>query len=170
MVTNLSLAEWYGPLRQAHISLVGISALLFIARGVGVLASGAWPMRASARRASVAVDTALLAAALALWAMLGLNPVRDAWLGSKLGLLLIYIVLGSLALKRARRARVRLVCFVLALAVLATMASVAMTRSPYGWLRTWAAPGESAEQAPSAQALARTAQVRTVRTDCAGRA
>jgi uncharacterized membrane protein SirB2 len=113
---------------------VGTSALLFVARGVGVLAGGAWPMRALVRRASVAIDTALLAAALALWAMLGLNPVRDAWLGSKLALLLVYIVLGTFALKRARTTRARLACFVLALAVLATMASVALTRNPCGWL------------------------------------
>ena len=37
--------------------------------------------------------------------LLGLNPLHDTWLGAKLLLLLAYIVLGSFALKRARRCR-----------------------------------------------------------------
>jgi uncharacterized membrane protein SirB2 len=130
----MALVEWYWPIRHTHVSLVGASALLFAARGLAVLAGQAWPMRAAVRRASVAIDSALLAAAIALWAMLGLHPLRDAWLGSKLVLLVAYIVLGSLALKRAPSRRARALCLVAALAVLATMVSVALTRNPWGWI------------------------------------
>jgi hypothetical protein len=43
-------------------------------------------------------------------------------------------VLGSLALKRAPTPAGRAACFVLALAALATLVSVPLTRHPLGWL------------------------------------
>jgi uncharacterized membrane protein SirB2 len=97
----MALAAWYLPLRHLHLGAVALSLVLFAARGAGVLAGQAWPMTALARRGSVAIDTVLLAAGATLWALLGLNPVRDTWLGTKLVLLVVYIVLGSFALKRA---------------------------------------------------------------------
>ena len=63
------------------------------------------------------------------------HPVRDPWLGTKLLLLLLYIVLGSLALKRAPRPGQRAVFFVAALAVYGFMASVAVAHHPLGLLR-----------------------------------
>jgi uncharacterized membrane protein SirB2 len=92
----------YPLLRLAHIGLVAASVALFAARGVGVLRGASWPQRPWARQGSAAIDTALLAAGLALWVGLGLHPVHQPWLGAKLALLLVYIVLGSLALKRAK--------------------------------------------------------------------
>jgi len=56
------------------------------------------------------------------------------WLTVKLVLLLAYVALGSLALKRARSGRVRGICFVGALAVLATMVGIARAHQPLGWL------------------------------------
>jgi len=44
-----------------------------------------------------------------LWATLQLNPVHDSWLGAKLLLLLVYIVLGSLALSHHPLGALRLI-------------------------------------------------------------
>jgi len=130
----MALVDWYLPVKQAHLALVGLSGALFVARGVAVLAGARWSMAAWARRASVGIDTALLAAGAALWTMLRLHPLRDAWLGAKLGWLVLYIVLGSLALKRARTRAARAACFAAALLVLATLVTVPLTRHPLGWL------------------------------------
>ena len=46
--------------------------------------------------------------------------------------LLAYIVCGTMALKRGRSRAVRSAFFVAALAILAYIVSVAMTRSPFG--------------------------------------
>jgi len=130
----MALVEWYVQVKHAHVGLVVLSATLFIARGFGVLAGRRWAMAGPARRASVAIDTALFAAGLALWSMLRLHPLRDAWLGAKFGWLVLYIVLGSMALKRARSPGARAGFFVAALAALATLVTVPLTRHPLGWI------------------------------------
>ena len=96
----MALAELYPSIKLAHIGLVMLSGALFATRGAALLAGRAWPMTRGLRVASVAIDSLLLAAGVALWSLLSLQPLRDAWLGSKLLLLVLYVVLGTLALKR----------------------------------------------------------------------
>lgn len=122
----------YPALRHLHLACVTASIALFVARGLGVTALHAWPMRPFWRRLSVAIDTPLLLAGVGLWALLGYHPLQQAWLGTKLVLLVIYIVLGSFALKRGRTRRQRLLFFVAALAVVALMLASALTRLPMG--------------------------------------
>ena len=98
----MALIDYYLPVRQVHLTAVTLSLGLFAWRGLAVLAGQGWATTRPLRLASVAIDTVLLAAGATLWAMLGLNPGRDAWLGIKLLLLLAYIVLGAFALRRAR--------------------------------------------------------------------
>lgn len=129
----MALAEFYLPLKQLHIAMVGVSGLLFAVRGAAVLAGRRWAMRRPWRLASYTIDTVLLIAGACLWAALSLNPARDTWLGTKLVLLLVYIVLGSLALKRARSARGRMAAYLAALALYAFMASVALAHHPLGY-------------------------------------
>lgn len=124
----------YAQIKQGHIALVVCSGALFAARGVGLWAGARWPMAAWARWLSVGVDTLLLAAGVTLWALLGLNPARDTWLGVKLLLLLAYIVVGSVALRRGRTARLRKLAFLAALGLYGFMASVALAHRPLGLL------------------------------------
>ncbi len=130
----MSLIDAYPLLKPAHIALVSASGALFAARGAGVLAGRAWPMQPGWRHTSVAIDTCLMAAGIGLWTMLSLNPAQQHWLGVKLVLLLVYIVLGSLALKRARGQGARLACYVAALAVFGWMVSIARSHQPLGAL------------------------------------
>ena len=55
-------------------------------------------------------------------------------LAVKLTLLVLYVALGSFALKRGRSRGTRALCFVAALTVYAFMYSVARTHQPLGWL------------------------------------
>jgi uncharacterized membrane protein SirB2 len=132
---SADLLGWVVPLRHAHVALVVTCGSLFLARGIGVLLAAHWPMHPAAARVSVAIDSALLAAGVSLWSILQLHPLRDAWLGAKLVLLVAYIVLGSFALKRARRTAGRAAFLLAALLVFATMVSVALTRDPLGFWR-----------------------------------
>lgn len=125
----------YPTLKLLHMTLVAVSGALFLLRGTGVLAGRSWPMHPLARRASVAIDTLLLSAGVTMWVLLSWHPVQHPWLGTKLGLLLLYIVLGSLALKRAPRPGQRVFFFIAALAVYGFMASVAVAHHPLGLLR-----------------------------------
>lgn len=130
-----SLASLYPWIKPAHVGLVGLSGALFALRGLGVLARQHWPLQRGWRLLSVAIDTLLLTAGALLWATLQLNPLHDTWLGTKLLLLLAYIALGSLALKRGRTPRVRALAFTAACAVYLFMATVAVCHHPLGALR-----------------------------------
>jgi uncharacterized membrane protein SirB2 len=126
---------WVPPIRQAHLALVVFSGLLFALRGMGVLAGARWPLHKALRVGSVVIDTLLLSAGVMLWALLQLNPLREHWLGVKLVLLVLYIVLGSWALKRAGSTAARAAFFIAALTVFATMLSIGWTRHPLGLWR-----------------------------------
>jgi uncharacterized membrane protein SirB2 len=128
----MPLAEFYAQTKAAHIALVAISGALFATRGAARLAGHTWPLAKPLRVTSVAIDTLLLAAGVTLWFMLSLQPLRDAWLGSKLLLLVLYVALGTLALKR-RRAwayAAAIVCF-------GFMLSIARVHHPFGLLKAF---------------------------------
>lgn len=123
------MMDWYPALRHAHIGLAGLSVLLFVARGLGVLAQAAWPMRGPARALSVLIDSLLLAAGLALTLLL---QVTQPWLVVKLLLLVAYIGLGTLALKRAPTRAAKALAFVAALLCVGFLYSVARAHHPFG--------------------------------------
>ena len=128
------MIEFYPQIRAVHIVAVIASGALFALRGAGVLSGARWPMAAPLRYLSYSIDSVLLTAALMLIAVLPAALFDNQWLTVKLTLLVIYIVLGSLALKRGRSARVRGVCYVAALALFAAVVGIARTHQPLGWL------------------------------------
>lgn len=131
----LVLAPWlYGFILTTHIIAVTLSVSLFTARGLGVALRHTWPMDKFWRWTSVWIDVVLMAAGLSLWGLLQFNPLRDHWLGVKLVLLLVYIVLGSYGLKRAKTHRGRVLFSILALGCALTMVSIALAHHPLGWL------------------------------------
>lgn len=125
---------WAYPLAfWTHIALVIASVSLFTTRGLGVLAGQIWPMRQAWRGLSVWIDVGLLSAGGTLWFMLQFNPWQDHWLGAKLVLLVVYILLGSCALKRAPTRVAKAAFFAAALLCVAFMASIAIHHNPLGW-------------------------------------
>ena len=116
--------NFYSWLKLAHVSLVVLSVGGFTARGVAVLSGAVWPRRPDVRRATVLVDSLLLACGLGLWWHFQWAPM--AWLFVKFCWLLAYIVLGSLALKRARTRRGQALCFCLALLCVAQLVATAL--------------------------------------------
>jgi uncharacterized membrane protein SirB2 len=60
----------------------------------------------------------------------------NGWLTAKLILLVVYIVLGTIALKRGRTRKVRLLSFVGALAVYGSIIAIARLHHPLGPLWT----------------------------------
>ncbi|QEI06372.1 invasion activity up-regulator [Pigmentiphaga aceris] len=131
----MALADVYPLIKASHIGLAMLSGGLFACRGVGVLLGASLPMSTPVRRASQVIDTALLAAALLLLATLQLNPFATPWLQAKLGLLVAYIVFGTLALKRAPSRAGKALAFMAALTCFLMMIAIARTHDPLGFLR-----------------------------------
>lgn len=126
------VADLYPWLKPLHTTLVTLSVALFAARGLGVLAGHAWPMAGRVRGLAPVIDSLLLIAGGTLWWLLRLNPTQDHWLGVKLLLLIVYIALGTLALRRAHSPLVKALFFASALAVVASMVSIALAHHPLG--------------------------------------
>jgi uncharacterized membrane protein SirB2 len=80
------------------------------------------------------IDVLLLAAAIALTMIIHQYPFVAAWLTAKVLLLVVYIVLGTFALKRGRTCTLRATCFVAALAVFLFIVTIARTQNPLGIL------------------------------------
>ncbi|MFZ2991083.1 SirB2 family protein [Ideonella sp.] len=136
-ITIPEFGVWYSHLKLTHIALVIASGGLFTLRGALVLAGHGWAMARHWRLLSYGIDTLLLIAGVTLWVQLSLNPMSSTWLGAKLLLLVLYVVLGSLALKRARTPMARLGSYIAALMVYALMGSVAHSHHPLGFLQPW---------------------------------
>jgi uncharacterized membrane protein SirB2 len=130
----MSLIEHYVALRHAHIGLVALSGGWFALRAAGQLAGARWPLSLPARAASWAIDTSLLTAGALLWAALQIHPLVQTWLGVKLVLLVVYVGLGTMALRRARTPAARLGWTLAALGCFGFMVSVALAHHPLGWL------------------------------------
>ncbi|MFT3721421.1 SirB2 family protein [Pseudorhodoferax sp.] len=128
------LAEHYPLIKFLHVLLAMASGSLFAARGLGVLLGAAMPLSPPVRKLAIAVDSALLLAALGLLGALQFAPLDQAWLQVKLVLLVAYIVLGTLALRRARKPGWRLVAYVASLLCFGTMLTVAVRHDPLGWV------------------------------------
>jgi uncharacterized membrane protein SirB2 len=126
------MIEFYPQIRFLHIACVVLSGALFFLRGVGTLAGAQWPMRLPVRLLSYSIDTVLLTAALMLVTMLPGAVFANGWLTTKLVLLVVYVVLGTFALKRARTARARVSCFAAAIATYLFMVSIARAHDPLG--------------------------------------
>jgi uncharacterized membrane protein SirB2 len=129
------MIEFYPQIKQVHVGCVMLSGLLFALRGAGVLADARWPMRLPVRLLSYAIDTTLLTAALMLLTILPGGVFANGWLTLKIALLLVYIVLGSIALKRGRTRSAKAGCFAAALATYALIYTTARTHDPLGALR-----------------------------------
>lgn len=76
------------------------------------------------------IDTLLLGSAIWLAVQYGLSPGETPWLLAKIIALLVYIGLGTVALKRGKTKRIRIVAWVAALFTFAYIVAVAMTKSP----------------------------------------
>lgn len=120
----------YATLKTLHLTTVGITLALFLLRGAWMIAGSS---RLSARWGRIAPhlnDTVLLASGIALAWMLGLSPLEHGWLAAKIVALLVYIGLGTIALKRGKTRRRRFAAWLAALVVFGYMLGVAHTHSP----------------------------------------
>jgi uncharacterized membrane protein SirB2 len=86
------------------------------------------------RFASYGIDTLLLAAGATLVAILPRPVFASHWLDVKLVLVVVYIVLGAFALRRARTRRARAVFLAAAVATYALIVGIAVAHHPLGWL------------------------------------
>ena len=126
------MAEYYLALRHAHIGFVILSIGLFVLRGGLMLMDSPHVQSVWLRYPSYAIDTLLLTAALMLTSVVHQYPFGNGWLTMKVVLLVLYIALGSVALKRGRTRRIRIAAFAAALLTVGFLVTVARAHHPLG--------------------------------------
>lgn len=124
----------YLLLKHFHITLAVLSGTLFLVRGAWMLAASPMLQRAWVKSLPHLVDSLLLASAIGLAAWSGQSPWASPWLGAKVGALIVYILLGSVALKYGRTRAVRGAAFGTALACFGYIAATALTKNPLFFL------------------------------------
>jgi uncharacterized membrane protein SirB2 len=124
----------YSAVKHLHVTCVALSFIGFTGRGLWLLCGRSLPRRGWRHWLPHVNDTVLLAAAIALVVMSGQYPLAVAWLTAKVLGLVVYVSLGSIALRQGMTPRTRLVAWLVALMVFGYVVSVALTKNPAGFL------------------------------------
>jgi len=117
-------------LKSLHISCAALSFTLFFLRGLWSLNNARIMRQRWIKIVPHIIDTLLLSSGIALAYTIGQSPFVDSWLTAKLFALLLYIVLGSVALKYGKTRSIRLLAWLAALAVFGYIVRVAITHNP----------------------------------------
>jgi uncharacterized membrane protein SirB2 len=120
----------YTLLKHLHVSCAAASYALFFMRGIWMLRDAPVMRRRWIKIVPHAIDTVLLASAVALAWTIGQYPFADGWLSAKVAALLLYIALGFVALKYGRNRRERLAAWLAAQAMFGYIMLVALNRDP----------------------------------------
>jgi len=111
---------------EIHVLLAWFSVAFFLIRGLAFQFGASWVMDGRIQVLVFGVDFLMTITGLSLWALQGLNPLRDGWMGAKLLALLIYTVCAHWAMGRGE---FRSLGYLLALLALAYMMAVSFSRS-----------------------------------------
>ena len=121
-------------IKYIHIITALLSISGFLLRGLWMLQESPMLQRRPAKILPHVNDTLLLGSALVLMFMSAQYPFVLDWLTAKVLALLVYILLGMVALRWGRTRGVKLAAWLLALLTFGYILSVALTRSVTGFL------------------------------------
>ncbi len=114
-------------LERLHIILALLSGLGFALRGFIVRVLDRPLASPLVRVGPHLIDTVLLMSGIALWFHFRYSPIESAWLGLKLVLIVVYVLLGVAAFRAKRRDR-GVLAYLAALLVFLTIAVLALIK------------------------------------------
>ena len=120
----------YFLLKHIHVSCAAISIVLFFLRGIWSFNDSPIMRQRWVKIVPHYIDTALLASALALAYTIGQYPFVDAWLTAKFFGLVLFILLGTIALKHGKSKSIRIAAWFAALAMFVYIVLVAARHNP----------------------------------------
>lgn len=120
----------YEIIKLVHLGSVILSISGFLLRGYWMMIESPLLQTKPAKVLPHIVDTCLLASALIMVYMSAQYPFVQTWLTVKVFALIVYIILGSIALKRGKTRQIRMLAWVLSILVFAYIVLVALSRTP----------------------------------------
>ena len=121
-------------IKSIHISLALMSLSGFLLRAYWMWFANPLLQHRVSRFLPHVIDSLLLLTGLYMVWSYRIYPTQHPWLAAKLSALLLYIVFGSLALKRAPTRRWRGVFLLLALATFGYMLGAARSHRAWSWM------------------------------------
>ena len=118
----------YVTIKHVHIASAILSGSFFLLRGVWMMRESTMLQHRVVRILPHVVDTILLASALIMVFWSEQYPFVQNWLTAKVLALIVYVTLGTVALKRGRTKTLRVCAFFAALLVLSYIGLVAITK------------------------------------------
>ena len=120
----------YSLLKQLHLTTIAITLALFVLRGIWMMAASPRLQARWVRIVPHVNDTLLLTSGIILAVLLRQYPLVHGWLTAKFFALILYIVLGTYALKRGKTKGQCIAAWIAALLVFGYMVAVAITHNP----------------------------------------
>jgi len=124
----------YIAVKYVHVISVVLSLAGFFLRGILMLRDSSLLRMRWVRVLPHINDTVLLIAALSLAAMTHQYPFVVDWVTAKVFGVIVYIILGTLALREASTRKMRIACWLASMTVFGWIVSVALTRNAAGFL------------------------------------
>lgn len=123
----------YFAIKHIHMTAVGLSLALFILRAWWSVSESAMLQSRWVRIIPHVIDTILLAAGVTLMVMLRFWPHQHPWLAAKLIGLVAYVIIGTIAIKRGKTRRSRVLAALVAVAIFIYIIGVATAHHPLSW-------------------------------------
>ncbi len=120
----------YAALKIIHVISVIFSYLLFMLRGIWMMQNSSILQRRWVKILPHVIDTVLLASAVTLVTMIQQYPGMSTWLSTKIGGLLLYIILGMMALRFGKSLKIKIISWIAAQIVFFYIVLVALTKNP----------------------------------------
>lgn len=127
------MAEWYSSIKTLHLITIAFTAVLFLTRFYWLQTGSLMLQQRWVRILPHLNDTLLLVSGILLVTITHFYPFspQGAWLTEKLFGVIIYIVLGAIALGRRPRAqKVRWIAFIVAVVALVLICQLATSKMP----------------------------------------
>ncbi len=122
----------YLAIKHLHTTAATLSILFFVIRAFWSVNGSALLQRRVVKIVPHIVDTVLLACGITLSIMLGAAGMQP-WVLTKIVLVVVYIGVGTIAIKRGKTAKTRGIAALIAIAIFAYIVGVALNKSPASW-------------------------------------
>ena len=124
----------YLLIKYVHTLSASLTITGFVIRGYWMMTGSDKLQHPVTRVLPHVVDTIFLLSGIAMLVMLSLNPLAQSWLLAKFAGLILYVLLGTVAIRRGSSLEIRTAAFVAALSMFAYVVGVAQSKSPASWL------------------------------------
>jgi len=126
----MDMSDLFPYIKMLHVTTVIVTGSLFLLRYVWMLQGRLAQRGAWVRTLPHYNDTLLFLSGLTMAYLIGQLPMQAPWLTTKLFVLLAYILLGSLALRRGRVRWLMVTAGIAALGCYLYIVAIALTRDP----------------------------------------